>query len=174
MSMTNARPLRTLALAAALTAAAGTAMAQTPPPAPTAPPAPAAAPAPTAAPTPGAAQGTMTKAQVQVAIEAEGYTRVRDVEFDDGIWKADADSADGRDVDLEFDAATGTVYPDTAVSSLSEADIRARLDAAGYTRVRDVEFDDGVWKAEADNAAGQEMELRLDPADGRVIAEKRD
>lgn len=116
----------------------------------------------------------MTQAQVQAAIEAKGDTRVRDVEFDDGIWTADADSADGRDVDLKFDAATGTVYPDTAVSSLSEADIRARLDAAGCTRVRDVESDDGVWKADADNAAGQKMELKLDPADGRVIGEKRD
>lgn len=121
----------------------------------------------------GTADTTMTEPQVRAALEAQGYTRVNDVEFDDGMWKADARSADGQRVELRIDPATGKVYPEDAVASLSEADVRAKLSAAGYTNVHDVEFDDGVWTAEADDANGREVELTLDPDTGRVVGKDR-
>jgi hypothetical protein len=120
------------------------------------------------------ADKALTGAEVRAKIEAEGYTNVHDVEFDDGVWTADARSADGRSVDLSIDPRTGKVYPDHQVSRLGKADIEARLATAGYGDVHDVEFDDGVWKAEARDASGRKVELRLDPEDGRVIGEHRD
>ncbi|TWG89074.1 YpeB-like protein with putative protease inhibitory function [Luteimonas sp. J16] len=120
------------------------------------------------------ADKALTGAEVRAKIEAEGYTNVHDVEFDDGVWTADARSADGRSVDLSIDPRTGKVYPDHQVSRLGKDDIEARLATAGYGDVHDVEFDDGVWKAEARDASGRKVELRLDPEDGRVIGEHRD
>lgn len=121
-----------------------------------------------------AAGATLTQAQVKTAIEAKGYTNVNDIEFDDGMWEADATSADGNRVDLRFDAASGTVYPDTAVAELTENDIRARLAAAGYTEVRDVKFDDGLWKAEGRKGSEPRMELKLDGKTGAILAQERD
>lgn len=120
------------------------------------------------------AQDALTAPQVRAQLEAQGYTRVHDIKFDDGMWEADATSADGKRVDLRLDPRTGTVYPDTAVSQLSEADIRAQLATAGYSDVHDVEFDDGLWKAEAKDANGRKVDIRLDPTTGAVIGQDRD
>ena len=117
---------------------------------------------------------SLTSAEVRAKLEAQGYTNINDVEFENGVWTADARSADGNRVDLSIDPRTGNVYPDEQVATLSEADVKARLAAAGYSKVHDLEFEDGVWKAEAEDANGKDVELRLDPANGKVIGSARD
>jgi glutamine cyclotransferase len=112
---------------------------------------------------------SMTTPQVRARLAEQGYTKIHDLEFKDGMWHADAKSADGNDVDVRIDPATGKVYPEEEVSKLSEADVRASLSTQGYTDVHDVDFDDGIWKAKAKNAVGNKVELRLDPASGKVI-----
>ncbi|ASR43289.1 hypothetical protein BEN78_07790 [Xanthomonas citri pv. mangiferaeindicae] len=121
------------------------------------------------------AQDAMTSAQVRTALTDGGYTDVTDLEFKDGLWKADAKDANGRKIDVRLDPATGRVYPDNAgATTLGEADIRAKLTAAGFTKIEDVKFDDGLWEAEADTREGQRVDLKLDPQDGRVISQSRD
>lgn len=120
------------------------------------------------------AQDALTEAQVRATLQAQGYTKVNDVKFKDGAWKADARSADGNRVDVRIDARTGAVYPDEQVANLSEADVRAKLSAAGYTGVHGVDYDDGVWNAEADDPAGKEVELKIDPVTGAVIGVEED
>jgi len=112
---------------------------------------------------------SLTAPQVQAKLTGQGYTKIHDVKFNDGMWHAEAKSADGNDVDVRIDPATGKVYPEEAVSKLSEADVRASLSTQGYTDVHDVDFDDGIWKAKARNAAGNKVRLRLDPGSGKVI-----
>ena len=116
----------------------------------------------------------MTAPQVRAQLEAQGYTNVKDVKFEDGMWEADATSADGKQVDVKLDPRNGTVYPDKAVSQLSEADIRAQLSSAGYTGVSDVKLDDGMWKAKGKTASGEKVEVRLDPTTGAVVAQEKD
>ncbi len=112
--------------------------------------------------------------QVRAQLEAHGYTEIADLEFDDGMWKAEAKSANGKQVDVRIDPRTGQVYPEDSVPSLGEADIRARLAVAGYSGVRDVKFDDGLWKAEGKDRAGRDVELRLDPETGEIVGKKKD
>jgi uncharacterized membrane protein YkoI len=116
------------------------------------------------------AQQAMTEPQVQGQLAAQGYTRVHDLKFKDGMWYAEAKSANGDRVDLRIDAKTGQVYPDKQVSQLSKQDVRASLETQGYTHVHDVEFEDGMWKAKADNPAGNRVKLRVDASTGKVIA----
>jgi len=143
----NNRPLSTVLIAAALTLA-GSGIAQ--------------------------AQDALTAPQVRAQLEAQGYTDVKDVKFEDGMWEADATSADGKKVDVKLDPRNGTVYPDKAVSQLGEADIRAQLSSAGYTGVSDVKLDDGMWKAKGRTASGEKVEVRLDPATGAVVAQEKE
>lgn len=121
-----------------------------------------------------AADDAMTAPQVRAALEAQGYTKVNDVEFDDGMWTADARSADGQRVELRIDPATGKVFPEDAVATLGEADVRAKLAAAGYGNVHDVDFGDGVWTADAEDANGKNLKLTLDPKTGEVVGKDRD
>jgi hypothetical protein len=59
-------------------------------------------------------------------------------------------------------------------TGLDENAIIRNLESAGYTDVRDLEKDDGIWEAEATNAAGQRVELDIDPTSGAVIREEPD
>ncbi len=120
------------------------------------------------------AQDALTRQQVRAKLEAQGYTKINDVKFRDGVWKADARSANGNRVDIRIDPATGNVYPDEQVANLSEADVRARLATAGYTNVHDVDYEDGIWNAEADDPAGKDVELKIDPDSGKVIGKEKD
>lgn len=118
-------------------------------------------------------QADMSDREVRDALTAAGYTDIEDVERDDGLWDADARRGDGRKIDVRVDPRTGTVYPDDAQTSLTEDDVRASLTTAGYERIRDVRFDDGMWEADADQG-GVEYDLYLDPASAEVVARKRD
>ncbi|MFC3814536.1 PepSY domain-containing protein [Lysobacter sp. GCM10012299] len=120
------------------------------------------------------AKDALTEHEVRKQLAEQGYTKVNDVKFEDGVWKADARSAEGNRVDVRIDAKTGRVYPDEQVANLSEADVRARLSAAGYTNVHDVEFDNGIWNAEGDDPGGRDVVLKIDPADGKVVGKEKD
>jgi uncharacterized membrane protein YkoI len=120
------------------------------------------------------AQYAITEAQVKSILEANGYTKINDVKFKDGAWKADARSADGNRVDVRVDAATGKIYPDTLVANLSKADVEAKLTVAGYLHVHDLHFRNGVWEADAENDSGQDFELRVDAATGEIISKRKD
>lgn len=120
------------------------------------------------------AQAGLTEVQVRAKLEAQGYTKVNDVKFEDGVWKADARSADGNRVDVRLDAETGEVFPDEQVANLTEADVRAKLTAAGYTNVHDVDYEDGIWNAEADDPQGKDVEVKIDPKTGKVIGKEKD
>lgn len=115
------------------------------------------------------AQEAMTKPQVEARLSAQGYTRIHDLKFRNGVWMARARSGDGNRTEVRIDPKSGQIYPEELVSRLSEPDVRAALSTQGYTHVRDVDYDDGVWHAKARNAAGKRVKLQIDPSTGRVI-----
>ena len=59
-----------------------------------------------------------------------------------------------------------------AGAQLSPDQIKSTLEAAGYTNVHDIEYDDGRYEAEATSAAGTAVDLDIDPTTGKVTQEK--
>jgi len=57
-------------------------------------------------------------------------------------------------------------------SSVTAQFLFDQLTAAGYTDIEDIEFDDGFWTAEAKDAKGQKVELKLSDVDGSIISKK--
>ena len=121
-----------------------------------------------------ASAGTMTEPQVRALLTEKGYTRIDDLDFEEGAWETDATSADGNRVDVRVDPASGKIFAEALVSTLSEDDVKAKLSAEGYSKVHDVGFDDGVWKAEAERDNGNDVEIHLDPKDGRILHVEND
>ncbi|TBR37155.1 MULTISPECIES: PepSY domain-containing protein [Dyella] len=115
------------------------------------------------------AQDALTERQINTQLEQQGYTKIHDLKFKDGVWQATARSADGTKVDVKVDPKTGQTYPEKQVSRLSERDVKASLSTQGYTHVHDVGFKDGVWRAKAENPAGADVKLQIDPQSGRIV-----
>ncbi|MBB5209386.1 PepSY domain-containing protein [Chiayiivirga flava] len=109
-------------------------------------------------------------ADVEAKLRAAGYAEIRDVEFDSGLWEADVRRADGRWGDIAVDPATGEVFD--ARDGRTVLDVRGVTDAlaaAGYTEVSDLDRDGALWEAEARDAQGQRVELRISGIDGRIL-----
>jgi len=115
------------------------------------------------------AQDALTERQVRTQLEQQGYTKVHDLKFSDGMWRAHAKSGDGTRVSVHVDPKTGQAFPDEQVSRLSETDVRAALSTEGYTDVHDVDFKNGIWHAKAEDHAGKNVKLQIDPESGKVI-----
>lgn len=120
------------------------------------------------------AKAALTEPQVRALLAEQGYTRIDDLDFEDGMWETDATSANGDRVDVRVNPGTRDIKAEKLVSSFSENDIKAKLAAAGYSKVHDVDFDDGVWKAEAERADGNDVEIHLDAGTGAIIHVEND
>ena len=117
---------------------------------------------------------TETLEQWRALLAEKGYTNIDDLDFEDGMWETDATSANGDRVDVRINPATGDVMAEKLVSNLSENDVKAKLAAAGYSKIHDVDFDDGVWKAEAERADGNDVEIHLAANTGEIIHVEND
>lgn len=116
----------------------------------------------------------LSEADIKHRIAAAGYKEVKGLEFEDGVWHTEARGGNDHWVDLLIGPINGKVYEADAPSQLNKDEIRAKLSAAGYGNIHDVEFDHGLWSAQATNASGVKLELLADPDDGSVVASQRD
>jgi len=57
---------------------------------------------------------------------------------------------------------------------LSIEQISARLGGLGYTAIREIDVDDGLYEIEARNAEGRSVELKVHPKTGEVLHSERD
>jgi hypothetical protein len=125
---------------------------------------------------------TLTEPEVVVLLEKQGYSDIAGLKFRAGMWETTAKNSAGEAVNLRVDSGSGHVYPEVVTvvvpapdpAALTKAEVEARLIAKGWHDVHDIEFKDGVWKAEARDATGDDKEIRLDPRDGAIVAIEED
>jgi uncharacterized membrane protein YkoI len=109
------------------------------------------------------------------ALQAAGYSTVRDVELDDGLWEAEVRGADGMWHDVHVDPASGAVIDRASGGKLlTAAEVTQKLQGAGYTTVHELDLDEAVWDVEAVDAQGQRVELRVNGYTGAVISSGMD
>ena len=156
----------TAALSAILSCSGGVALAQD---APAQPPPPAAATARAGTPA-----GALDEATIKSDIANAGYKKVKGLEFKDGVWQAKARGGNDKWTHIKIGPTTGKVYEADAPSKLDEDEVKAKLTAQGYQNIGHVKFDKGLWKADAKNPQGKDVDLLVDPNDGSVVSEQRD
>lgn len=109
--------------------------------------------------------------QVIQALNSAGYTAVRDVELDDGLWEVEVRRDNGEWHDIHIDPASGTILDKHAGDRLLDAaEIRQKLELAGYTRIHDLDRDEAVWDVDATDPDGASVELRVNGFTGAVLA----
>jgi hypothetical protein len=111
-----------------------------------------------------------TGGDVRGILSAQGYLTVSNIQQKDNVWTADATAPGTRHVvRVQVDSQTGLVSP--ANPEKSPLDILQSIQAAGYTRIGPIRFYGGVWTANAISSTGAAVSIKIDPSDGRVIAE---
>ena len=118
--------------------------------------------------------GALSEEEIKSDIVNAGYKEVKGLEFKDGVWQTKARGGNDDWVELKVGPVTGKVYPEDAPSRLDKDEVKAKLAAQGYENIDDVEFDEGLWSAEAKNSHGKDVDLLVDPIDGSVVAQSRD
>lgn len=68
--------------------------------------------------------------------------------------------------------AAPLAFTQATTDEISIKDVIAKLEAAGYTQIGDIERDDGRWEIEAVTADGLRVELDVDPKDGSIVRER--
>ena len=58
---------------------------------------------------PDSGVATISKDQIIVKAQEAGYKNVHDVDFEGGVWKVEAETADGTDVELKMDPNDGHI-----------------------------------------------------------------
>lgn len=119
-------------------------------------------------------EGALSEEDIKAAIASAGYKEVKGLEFDDGVWRSKARGGNEQWVELAVGPVNGKVYIDEAPSKLNKDEVTAKLVTAGYLTVHDVEYEDGLWSADAKTAQGHDVNLLVDPDDGSVVAKSRD
>ena len=118
--------------------------------------------------------GALSESAIKADIANAGYQEVKGLKFEDGVWQAKARGGNDNWVSIKVGPTTGKVYQADAPSRLNADEIKAKLTAQGYQDVDDVEFDDGLWSADAKNPEGKKVDVLVDPNDGSVVAVKQD
>lgn len=114
--------------------------------------------------------------QAVAKAQAAGYTSIRGAEYEDGAWEIRSNRPDGSRLTVFVDATTGDILSPAqpGQTQLAPAEVMAKLAAAGYSEVRELEREDGFWTAEVRSTAGFSRDVRVHPISGAVTNEAWD
>lgn len=123
----------------------------------------------------GTAFAAAGPAEITDTLRAAGYAEVRELEYDDGLWEAEVRRANGLWGEVAIDPANREVFDAASPRPLIElSQVLASLERAGYKQVHDVDRDGALWDADAYDAQGQRVELRISGYDGRIVTVRVD
>jgi hypothetical protein len=125
--------------------------------------------------------------KIRTIVTEAGYGDPILIEQDAELWRVKSlDSGSGEEVTLFVNEegkvlgaaevartriTTVTETPQPASEMVTEATVADTVMDAGFHNVHDVDYLDegGVWKAEADDITGEDFELHVDAATGRIV-----
>jgi len=114
-------------------------------------------------------------AQVEQKLRDAGYSRIHEIEKDDGLWEADVTRDDGRFREVYVDPKTGEIFDEFDTrAQLGIDQLLAKAKEQGLRDIHSIDRDGATWKLEARNGRNQEVDVRLSAFDGRILVSERD
>jgi hypothetical protein len=120
--------------------------------------------------------GTPPLTQVLVNLQSKGYTDIRKIKFEDGVYKVDMVSKFGKETDLKLDpqngailsTKTGSTHRNPHLLAVSPLEAVKKVEAAGYHSVYKIELKEGEYEVEALDAKNHKAELTVNGKSGKV------
>lgn len=128
------------------------------------------------------------------ALRSAGYTQIREVEFEDGLYEAKVYDKEGSRLKVLVDPVTGALKV-TKKKSLrwfsSKSDDRASdkavfaanampidkvwdiIESQGYKAIHSVELEKGYYEAKVIDETGRSLKLMIDPVKGSVWPDRK-
>lgn len=118
-------------------------------------------------------------AEIASALEQSGYLIV-DVEFDDGLWQADA-YQNNASYELHIDPVSGKILsthadnadPAPSAGAMKLSSVLKEVNKSGYSPIVSAEFKHGRWEVEA-YKNNFKCELQVEPEHAKIIADRVD
>jgi hypothetical protein len=110
-------------------------------------------------------------------IEKKGYQDIRSVEFEDGIYKAEATNREGKEVKIYIDPLTNKILSvkigwkikrKINTVHFSVLDILKKVEEAGYQNIYEVELDGNQYEIKAFDRSGRKSKLKVDINTGKI------
>jgi hypothetical protein len=124
--------------------------------------------------------------EVRTIVTKAGYAEPLTIQRDETYWRVRSLNPAGKEVTLFVDANGKVLGASdvartrlvTTTTTTTTARVPAPIDAtsvtsvltdAGFHDIHDVSLKDGVWKAEADDITGDDLEIHVDAATGHIV-----
>lgn len=127
----------------------------------------------------------LTEPEVRTIVTGSGYGEPIVIKREDTLWRVRSMNDAGAEVTVFVNAegkvlgasevartrqvTTTTTTTQVANRPLDEGDVAMVLVDAGFHNVHDVDFRNGVWKAEADDITGEDFEIHVHPSTGAIV-----
>jgi predicted small secreted protein len=127
----------------------------------------------------------LAEPEVRTIVTKAGYGEPVLIKRDHELWRVRSVSPAGEEVTLFVDAdgkllgaadvtrtritTTTTTTTQVAPKPVDAVTVNAVLAEAGFHNVHDVDFKDGIWKAEADDITGEDFEVHVDANTGLIV-----
>ncbi len=103
------------------------------------------------------------------ALKTKGYSVVKKIEFDDGIYEAKALNALGKEIKVKINAKTGEIEKDKDnVAWLSALDVAKKVEDAGYRNISKIDAEGKEYEVKALNKEGKETKLLINAQSGEI------
>jgi uncharacterized membrane protein YkoI len=108
-------------------------------------------------------------------LKGKGVIAIKEIEYDDGVYKAKIITNDGKSDKITFNPKTGELKASENLGGLSAMDIAIKVEGQGYTNIYKMELDsDKKYEVKAVNKDGKRTKLEVDAISGKILKEKTD
>lgn len=127
----------------------------------------------------------LAEPEVRTIVMKRGYVEPTVVVREGDLWRVRSLDPAGQEVTLFVDAngkvlgasevvrsrivTTTTTAPAPLPAPLDPPSLTRVLTEAGFHNIHDVDLDNGVWKAEADDITGEDFEIHVDASSGMIV-----
>jgi hypothetical protein len=101
-------------------------------------------------------------------LAAKGYVGLRELELDDGVYKADVVTSQGEVMDIKINMMTGEpVGSKGGAKHLSIVEVAKKVEEAGY-RIIKIKADGETYKVKALDVEGKKAALKVNAVSGEI------
>ncbi|KTD75236.1 MULTISPECIES: PepSY domain-containing protein [Legionella] len=113
---------------------------------------------------------TLPMSEILKIIQARGYSAIREVEFDDGLYEVEALDGKGNQIIVRMNPHTGDFIknpiPNKYPISILEA--AQKIEDAGYHTIYKIEVHGSQYEVNALDKKYKKVKLRLDASTGKI------